>query len=104
LHSTPILMAAIDKMDAPRMKTFARVDDPVRFLKRELNVQVGKQDELIAVSFESPYPQEAAQVVNSVVDSYVQYQSKHTQKSSVQLMDIFRAEKKNLDVELKNKN
>lgn len=40
-------------------------------LKKELRIEVGKRDNLISVGFESPYPEEAAKIVNTVVDSYM---------------------------------
>jgi len=55
IKSTPILTKALDALDAQHMKTFEKVDNLVTYLKRNLDVRVGKQDDLITVSFDSPY-------------------------------------------------
>jgi uncharacterized protein involved in exopolysaccharide biosynthesis len=70
LTSTPILAAAIDSLPAGRMEVFRKVDNRVAFLKKELNATVGKKDDILTLAFDAAVPQEAADVVNAVVDEY----------------------------------
>src|SRR5262245_18674905 len=74
IKSTTILnrVAAIDGM--PQMKTFAPTrQNPVLFLREKLDVNLERKTDLIVVSLDSPYPEEAARIVNSVVESYSAY-------------------------------
>ena len=69
IKSSPILLGALKKCNAGRMPTFADADNPLSFLQHEISATVGRKDDIIAVSFKSPYPLEAAHIVNTVIDS-----------------------------------
>ncbi|MHC4437820.1 MAG: Wzz/FepE/Etk N-terminal domain-containing protein, partial [Planctomycetota bacterium] len=59
LKSTPILAAVADTPGIKQMQTFVKVDNPVALMKNILDVRVGSKDDIISVSFKSPYPAEA---------------------------------------------
>jgi len=88
LRSTPILALVADDPAVRGMKTLRRVSNIIAYLKGRLNVTVGNRDDLISVSFDSPYPQEAAQLVNAVVDSYITNQSTSKRSSSKDVLKI----------------
>jgi capsular exopolysaccharide synthesis family protein len=100
LKSTPILTSAVDVTGARRMKTFKGVDNIVTKLKKELEVSVGKQDDLITVAFDSPYPEEAAALVNGIVEEYVRHQTKKKQSSAFEVLSILQTWKDKNDKEL----
>lgn len=75
IKSSPIAADVVDNAQIKQLRTFGSVDNLVMFLKWGLDISVGKKNDIISVSFNSPYPEEAAQIVNAVVDSYVRYQS-----------------------------
>jgi len=54
LKSMQILAAALDVPGVRQMKTFANVDNLIAYLKKTLDVTVGKKDDIISVSFDSP--------------------------------------------------
>ena len=56
LKSTPIISSALDSISAGKMRTFDRIDNPVAYVKKTMDVLVGKNDDLINVSFDSPQP------------------------------------------------
>lgn len=60
IKSTPIVVSVADDAQMKRLRTFAHVDNLVAYLKNTLNVTIGRKDDIIAVSFDSPYPAEAA--------------------------------------------
>jgi capsular exopolysaccharide synthesis family protein len=93
LKSTPILAAALEVPGIKQLKTFSRVDNPIAYLKKKLDASVGKKDDLISMSFDSPYPTEAAQLVNAVVDSYVTYQATTKRSTSAEVLKILQNEK-----------
>jgi uncharacterized protein involved in exopolysaccharide biosynthesis len=103
LKSTPILASATESANARRMRSFEGVDNLIGYLKAALEVGVGKKDEIITVAFDSPFPEEAAQLVNSVVDAYVTYQSKQKKSTAAEVLKILRNEKEKRDTELDTK-
>jgi succinoglycan biosynthesis transport protein ExoP len=103
LKSTPILATALDTAGMRQLKTFAQVDNPVAYLKNALNVTVGKKDEIISVSVDSPYPAEAAQLANAVVDSYVRYHAARKRSTSAEVLKILQHEKDKRSQELSEK-
>ncbi|MCX5636907.1 MAG: polysaccharide biosynthesis tyrosine autokinase [Planctomycetota bacterium] len=79
------------------------MDNPAAYLKKNLNIEVGKKDDIITVVFDSPYPQEAAGIVNAVVDSYIKYHSLRKQTTVSKVVDILQKEKVKRDKELLGK-
>ena len=103
LKSTPILADAADKVNAKQLRTFAAIDNPIAFLKSELKAQVGSKDDIISLSFDSPYPAEAAQTVNAVVDAYITYYSKQKRNTAAEVLKILQTEKVKRDQQLEAK-
>lgn len=103
IKSTPIIAEVADNDRIKQLKTFANVDNLVAYLKQSLNVSIGKKDDIITVSFDSPYPEEAAQTVNEVVDSYVKYHSTRKRSTASEVLRILQKEKIRRDQELSEK-
>jgi len=85
------------------MKTFTDVDNLIVYLKKKLDVEVGKKDDLISISFDSAYPEEAAQIVNATVDSYVSDRSMHQRASAADVLKLLQKGKATSDTELTDK-
>ncbi|MBN1972137.1 MAG: polysaccharide biosynthesis tyrosine autokinase [Sedimentisphaerales bacterium] len=103
LKSTPIIADALNPARIRQMQTFAKVDNLVAFLKRNLVVDVGRRDDIISVSFNSPYPAEAADLVNAIVDSYITFHSTRKQNTSAEVLKILQTEKAKQSQELSEK-
>ncbi len=103
MRSTPIVAKVADDRQIRRFKTFAGVDNRVGFIKKKLHVSVGERDDIISVSCNSPYPAEAAQIVNSVIDSYIDYHSAIKRSSVAEVLKIIQKEKLKRDKELSGK-
>ncbi len=103
IKQTDTLSAALALPGMAGLKTFADADNPVTKLRRELEVMVGKKDEIINVSFTCPYPDEAAHLVNSVVDAYITQHNERRRNTSAEVVKILREEKTSRDAELKEK-
>jgi len=103
LKSTPILTAVADTPGIRQMQTFAKVNNPVALMKSILNVRVGSKDDIISISFKSPYPAEAAQVINEVVDSYIKYHASRKRSTSAEVLKILQNEKDKRNKELSEK-
>ena len=103
IKSTPIVADVVDDSEISNFKTFADVDNLAAYLKKNLDVRIGRKDDIIAVSFDSPYPVEAAELVNTVVDSYINYHSSRKQSTVSQVLQILQKEKVKRDKELSDK-
>jgi len=100
LSSTPILAEAMARGDLERLQTFAPSTNKMMSLRKRLDTVVGKKDELISVAFKSPHPEEAAHIVNTVVDAYVTFHSQRKRNTSAELLRILTQEKTVRDKEL----
>ena len=103
IRSTPIISDAVNDTRIGHLETFAGIDNLVGYVKRKLKVAVGRKDDIITVSFDSPYPQEAAQLVNAMVDSYVRYHSARQRSTVSEVLRILEKEKVRRDEELSGK-
>lgn len=103
LRSRPILTAAAETLREEGLRTFAGAQAPVAVLQGNLAVVVGKKDETVGVSFESPYPLEAAEIVNRIVDAYMASRSLHERQNSAQVLDVLQKEFGRANKELQEK-
>lgn len=104
LKSTPILASALEKPGIKQMKIFDNVDNPVVFLKKNaLQVSVGKKDDIISISSDSPEPVEAAQLINAVVDSYITYHATHKRSTALEVLKILQKQSVERNKELMDK-
>jgi succinoglycan biosynthesis transport protein ExoP len=93
LRSTEILSAALQLPEVARLPTFADVNTPIAVLRQNLTVDVGKKDEIISVSFVSPYPEDAALIVNEVVNTYIADHEKRNRNTVTGVVKILREER-----------
>jgi len=104
LKSTPILSSALERSDIKQLQAFSKIDNPIDYLKKKgLHVSVGKKDDIIDISFDSPDPVEAAQLVNAVVDSYRSYHATRKRSTAGEVLKILQKEKLDRDKELAEK-
>lgn len=85
LKSSSVLSAPIESWQNRQMRTFADSASPVAYLQKNIRVTVGKNDDVITVSLDSPYPVEAAEIVNDVVNAYIADRKKNRRTSAADL-------------------
>ena len=103
LVSRPILEPLMESPDMQGLQTFANIAVRVAYVRRNIRVEVGRRNEIVSVSFDSPYAVEAAQIVNDVVDAYMDSRSDHEQRSSAQVVKILQEDLERARVELSDK-
>lgn len=104
LRSTPILSSALEKPGVKQMKIFRNVDNVTAYLKNKaLNISVGRKDDIISISSDSPDPVEAAHLVNAIVDSYITYNATRKRSTSAEILKILRSEKDKRNKDLAEK-
>jgi len=103
IRSSGVLAAAADSEQLKNLESFRDVDNRVGYLKKNVRVIVGGQDEIINVSAELPDPKDAAQIVNAVVDAYVTNYAEKRKSDTVDVLTILRNEKQRQDEDLEEK-
>jgi len=102
MTTAPILNGAISDAQLNKTKTFnGWTPDATRsYLRKNLALGLGKSDNVITIAFDSPYPDEAALVVNSVVESYIREQTLNRRTSSDAVQTILEAQKEKYEDDL----
>jgi polysaccharide biosynthesis transport protein len=100
LRSNPILDPVAARPEIRGMRCLQDVEKPVTFLKKQVDVLIGKKDHILNVSFDAPDPAEAAQLVNAVVASYISYNTGEKRSTARELLEVLLAEKEKRDAEL----
>ncbi len=93
MQSAPVLSRALKSINYQSMQTFARVSgDPVAWLRagNGLDVEPDRKSDSLLVSMDSPYPREAAAIVNAVVDAYVAETSQQDYQVGTEMVTILR--------------
>lgn len=75
---------------------------PIQFLQKDLDVEVGKRDTTIDVSFSSPNKYAAADVANAIVRAYMLYQTK-PKRADVAELDRLADERNKLETIIADK-
>jgi len=88
LKSSAILNLAADQLRTRHVRTFESSDSPVGVLKGGLSVELGKMNDIITVSFESPSPDDAAEAVNAIVDAYQKYNANARKSTAAEVLKI----------------
>lgn len=100
IRSTPVLAAAAEQSENANLESFRDVDNRVAFLRMNLDVEVGQNDDIINVSAELANSADAAQLVNSVVEAYISKYAEERRTNTVEVLTILRNEKQRRDAEL----
>ena len=103
ITSTPVLVAALKTLESAKLETFQNADNPIGLLKKQLEVQVGQNNDIIYVRIELPIAEDAAQIVNSVVEAYSSQYDENRRDSTVEVLTILRNEKQRRDAELERR-
>ena len=91
---TPAAAAAAEEQAA------AELQQAVATLQLGLDAIVGKDDDIITVTYESPDPTRSARVVNAVVKAYVNFEAQHRRTSAADTLRVLQREKDKVDGEL----
>jgi len=91
IGSSDVLSRVLTREEVTDLETLAEAENKLSFLKKKcLDVAVGSKDDIISVSCESPYPEEAAVLANAVVEAYKDYTKKKKKKESEVVQELFK--------------
>jgi polysaccharide biosynthesis transport protein len=93
MSSTPVLALALSEDGIRDLETIRDQSDPIEYLQRNVDAEVGKHTDLIEVSLEAPNRFDAARLVNAVVQAYITYQTKIQHSTSAEVLELLQKEK-----------
>ncbi len=100
IRSTSVLAAAAEQPEVRELRAIREADNPVGLLRQVVQVSIGQDNDIITISAELSDANDAAQVVNAVVDSYITKYSEDRRTDVVDVLNILRNEKIRRDDEL----
>lgn len=103
ITATPTLALALQMPGVDELSLWDDVENRILHLKRKLKVEVGKKNEIITITFDSPNPPEGSILVKSVVSAYIDYQAGQMRNSTTGVLNILRKEMHDLNRDLEEK-
>ncbi len=100
ITSRAILALALSNPDLKELKTFAGTSNRLTAIRQALSVEIGRTDDTIAVSFETPYADDAPRVANAVVDAYKRYQTQPAASDGDDVVTLYQGQLDKLHKEL----
>ncbi len=93
IKSTPLVKAAVENGKFNEMKSFDGVGNIVDAVKGSLEVDLGRKDDIITIAYDASTPQESKAIVDSVVKSYMDYQTAQRQNTAQEVVKFLEKEK-----------
>ncbi len=110
ITSYPVVEAALKELQTSYaaqgkslegMSIFHNVPDPIGYVRKNIDVQLGKKDNLISVSLDSPDAAEGRDIANAVVNAYRADQLEQTKSTASKVMEILKQERAAHEANLK---
>lgn len=97
IRSLPVLSRAIEICGKGPMHILAGPQDHNELILEHLKVTVGRKDDIIRISFSSPYPEESARIVNAIVQAYIEFHTASKRQISAEVLRILQERKAQTD-------
>ncbi len=100
IRSRPVVNEALRRAEkeAPLM-TLAGAKNPLKQAQDLFKVQVGKRDNILTLTFESPYPAEAQRMLSRLVEAYLARYATEMQSATGKVLAILQDEKDKCNAE-----
>jgi capsular exopolysaccharide synthesis family protein len=98
IASTPLLKQVVALPELQSLKIIKGMINPIAFI--QLSLAVVPDRDFINISFESPDAVEAAQIVNSIADTYISFTDKQHHNNAADVLKILQKEKDKREAEL----
>lgn len=102
MQSSEVLLSALDNFRKKYTQPELWGEDTTNhlvWLKKNLSVKVGRDDDIITVSLDSAKSEEACEVVNCIVDSYQAFQAKRQKTTAKDLYNLLDKDRKYFEAE-----
>jgi capsular exopolysaccharide synthesis family protein len=90
--SRSILALALAEPDVQSLKTFQHLPNPLSTMRDALTIEIGRTDDVISVSFDTPYADEAPRIANAIVDAYKQYQTQPARSNADDVLALYQGQ------------
>ena len=101
IRSTTVIQEALKHPDMNKARSLESAENPVTLIKLALNVTVGQKTDIITITAESPYPEDAAIFANCVREAYSDYEEKMHRSTAAEIITALEKSKQNEDREYK---
>lgn len=101
LRSTPVLQSALDRSNLAGSGLFGDSHNHLAWLRRKLTVAVGNEDDVITVSLDAPFVDEACALVNAVVDEYLLQRSRSQRETTSEVLGSLKNELVRYEAEMR---
>jgi capsular exopolysaccharide synthesis family protein len=72
LKSRLVLLSALQKPEISRLRLTHKLNDPVQWLKENLDVSFPSESEILHIALKGDYPEDLAALVNAITDAYME--------------------------------
>jgi capsular exopolysaccharide synthesis family protein len=100
IASRSILALALAEPRVQSLKTFQNIPNPLAALRDGLSIDIGRTDDVISVSFDTPYAEEAPLIANAIVDAYKQYQTQPARSNADDVLALYQEQVDKLHAQL----
>jgi capsular exopolysaccharide synthesis family protein len=91
IRSTPIISLAADMPQLKGLRSFHKTKgNALIYLREMIEAEVGRKDDIISVSISAPHAEDAATMVNAVVQAYTDFQSLEKKTNTSTLLETLR--------------
>jgi capsular exopolysaccharide synthesis family protein len=103
--SPTILQAVAERPEIATLPTFQNGDsmataNVVGYLRMNVSAMPGRRDDIISIFVKSPYPKDAADIANAIVDQYRDFHLKANKSTAAETRDLLAKAKKDTDDQL----
>lgn len=102
IRSTTVVQEALKAPEMSRAKSLESAENPTLVVKLAVLATVGQKSDIITITAESPYPEDAAIFANGVRDAYMDYEQKTHRSTAAEIVTILEKEKQREDAEWKS--
>lgn len=102
IRSTAVVSDALKYPEMNRAKSLESAENPTAVVQLAVLATVGQKSDIITITAESPYPEDAAIFANSVRDAYIDYEQKMHRSTAAEIVTILEKEKQREDANWKS--
>jgi|GEM_PF-3085212 len=93
IRSRPVVAKAVEACLAADLRSMRDINEPIEIVLRNLEVSLGRKDDIIRISFWGPDPRENAFIANAIVKSYLAFIAQQRAKTFGQVLNILETQK-----------
>lgn len=93
IRSTNVIQEALKAPEMARAKSLEASENPVALVKMAISALAGQKSDIITITAESPFPEDAAIFANAVRDAYMEFENKMHRSMAADIVTLLENEK-----------